>query len=465
MIAFPTNAKQKQPGQRESPHSNIAERQCIGAALRDREAYFQLKEIVGEGEPFYIPRHQVIFNALGRISLRSDGWDLTVAADELERHNDLEAAGGHLYLIELARGVATTANIEHHARIVRERYERRLIIRACTEAIQDAYEGAQTPEAMTSALTHRLLTIPQQADGGFRHIKDLALECVNRVQDIDDGRVKPPIVATGFSEIDALIGGFGHDEMVIIAARPSVGKSALMAALACNVAREKNVGVVSVEMGGDSLTDRMVLGRAGVTITDVRKGNVQGKVGQILQSMNEISELNLWIDDGGGRKPTMDEIMARAMAMNARVGLDLLLIDYLQLIPEKGKDQYERVTLSSNKTKLLARMINAPVVMLSQVNRSDVDRPTIKCLRDSGAIEQDADQVWMLWGPTQKQIFDDPDCVNTRYVGIDKNRNGPTGEVKLYWNPATMRFDNLSCRDAPARTHWNDKAPDNEVPF
>jgi replicative DNA helicase len=455
-----------QAAKKDLPHSPEAERMVLGSAIRDRQAFYQLLEVINSSDVFHIPRHALVFEAIASRATESGKWDLMMIADELERKGNLEAAGGHYYLMELVRSVATTANIEYHAKIVRERYDRRLLIRQCQESIRDAYDGARGIDEISSVLSQKLIAMPQSAQGGFEHISDVAQRSMERVQAIVERQEQPPGIKTGLAGIDDIVGVMPNKAMVVLAARPKVGKSALAATIAMNVAKEKNVAFVSVEMSNDQLSDRMVIGGAGFSNVDLWNNKIND-VREIFKVLNKVSPLNLWLDDGGHKTPSMDQIMARVAAQNAKHGIDFLVIDYMQLIPEDGKE-YERVSMVSRKCKQLARMVNAPTLVLSQLNRDSVrgdERPQVHHLRGSGSIEQDADMVCLMWKPSEKEIREDVTLEGVREFSVEVNRHGPTGSLRLAWNPVKVQFGDYSSRDAPPGVGWDNRADDADVPF
>lgn len=467
------------------PHSVEAERMVLGAMIRDREALHRAQEdLTGLGDDaFFQPRHQLIFEALSELSSRDVAVDLTTLADALERRGDLEASGGHLYLIELARSVATTANIEYHARIVRERALRRKLIRRCTEIVRDAYEGADEADQLISSAEERIFNLSQQRGGrSFNPIRmflDAALEKIQLAQERQGALTG---LTSGFRDLDQMTAGFQPSDLIILAARPSVGKTSLVLNIAENAAMESGaaVGVFSLEMSSEQIAERVLCSQARVNLKHLRSGFFTKRdANQLIQTAGRIHDMPLYVDDTPNLTPT--EVMSRARRLKSEApNLGLIVVDYLQLMSgsRQGENRQQEVAEISRSLKILARDLNIPIIACSQLSRAvekrDDGAPRLSDLRESGAIEQDADLVVFIHRETLKQEFqgeDDEEMDGGRQAHfsykliIAKHRNGPVGEVPIYFAKEYTRFFDAVKDDEDEPMPDFDGKTDEEVPF
>lgn len=464
---------------RAMPHNLDAERMVLGAMMRDREALHRAHEILGD-DAFYQPSHQVIYDALLQLSSQNIAIDLTTLSDALERQALLEAAGGHIALIELAQSVATTANVEYHARIVQERAMRRRLIRRCTELIQTAHDGAEDADQLLSIAEERIFNLSQQRTGrswnAVGKFLDSALEKIQKAQE-QQGALTG--LTSGFRDLDQLTSGFQPSDLVILAARPSVGKTSLVLNFAENAAllSGQGVGIFSLEMSSEQIAERVLCSQAKVNLKHLRSGLFTKRdANQLVQTAGRIHNMPLYIDDTPNLSPT--EVMSRARRLKSEVpNLGLLIIDYLQLMStgRGGDNRQQEVADISRALKILARDLDVPIIACSQLSRAvekrDDGTPRLSDLRESGAIEQDADLVMFIHREALKQEFqgeeEELDAGQQAHFSykliIAKHRNGPVGEAPIYFAKEYTRFFDAVQDDEPPADF--EGLPDEEVPF
>ena len=443
------------PADRLPPQSREAEKGLLGSVLRDNMAINDVLNII-RPENFYFDAHQKIFQAV--LDLYNDGKpvDLVILHETLKQRQQLEDVGGVSYLAELWDAAPTAANARYYAGIVREKAIVRNLIHASTELLRDAYDGVVPADELLGQAERRVLEIAEKGTTGETFT--LAKTLTDAFTRIDEraGRENLHVtgIATGFADLDNLTAGLQNNELVIMAARPSVGKTAFALNVVRHAVVEGRVPVffVSLEMARIELAERLLACQARVDSFKIRKGNLNsddiGKLmtaGEQLKGNQRDGYVQLFLDDVPSQ--TMLRIAANARRLKLRHGLKLVVIDYLQLIePENRRDpRQEQVAQISRRLKFLARELQIPVIALAQVNRASEDRqdhrPRLSDLRESGSIEQDADTVMMLHRPgrSDKSVDD-----NTLEVIIEKQRNGPVGAVTLAYIKQYMRFENYA---------------------
>ncbi|MEW6234180.1 MAG: replicative DNA helicase [Candidatus Omnitrophota bacterium] len=437
------------------PHNPDAEKHVLGAMIRDDEALHRAHEILNESD-FYQPNHQIIFRALMELSTKSVAIDLMTLADALERRGELTSSGGGFYLAELASSVVTTANVEYHARIVRERSMRRRLIRECSEIIQDAYDNGDEAEAIVSHAESRIFNLSQLRRGrSFNPVGKFLEAAIEKVQLAHESEGALTGLGSGFRDLDALTSGFQPSDLIILAARPSVGKTSFVLNIAENAAMANStVGVFSLEMSSEQIAERILCSQAQVNLKHLRSGYFTKRdATKLLQTASRIHDIPLYIDDTPNLTPT--EVFSRSRRLKSeRPDLSLLIIDYLQLMSGGGRieSRQQEVSEISRSLKILARDLNIPIIACSQLSRAiekrDDHLPRLSDLRESGAIEQDADLVVFLHREPLKGAFegDEEDLEAGREIHysykliVGKHRNGPIGEVDIYFAREYTRF-------------------------
>jgi replicative DNA helicase len=441
------------PGaERLPPQSREAERSVLGSMLRDNAVIPVVVQLLRQGgEDFYADAHQRIFQAI--VSLNDRGGqpvDVVLLAEELKQRGWIEDVGGYAYLAELWDAAPTAANAEYYARIVRDRAIVRNLIHAGTEILRDAYDQSQPADELLEQAERKILDVAQMGIMGQTYTLEEALaEAYDRIDTRNTGEAMSISgLSTGYTDLNEITAGLQDSELVIVAARPSVGKTSFALNLARNIAVDEAQPAffVSLEQSRIELAERLLCCQARVDSHKLRKGSLNSDdMERLIEAGGVLRNARLFIDDTPGQG--MLRIAANARRLKLRHHIKLVVIDYLQLIePENRKDpRQEQVAQISRRLKFLARELNIPVVALAQVNRSSEDRqdhrPRLADLRESGAIEQDADTVMLLHRPDR---YEPGQNEGVTEVIIAKQRNGPTGEITLAYVKQFMRFENFS---------------------
>ena len=436
------------------PHSEEAERSVLGAILVDNQQFERAREIVGS-EAFYSPRNQQIFEVLQKLVDSGTALDVVTVRAELERGGTLEQVGGPAYLAELLEGVPRAANVEHYARIVKEKGMLRELIR-CTQGILTAALQAQesTEQLLDDAEKAIFQVAEKRLRAGFLPISVTAEESLKAIEELTRRRELITGVPTGFPELDEMTAGLQRGDLVVLAARPSMGKTALALNLTTHAALNhgRTVGIFSLEMSHQQLFLRMLCSEGHVDAHRLRTGRVDREEWQgIIKVFGRLSGAPVFIDDTPGIG--VMEMRAKARRLTRERGLDMLIVDYLQLM--RGRERYEsrqqEISDISRSLKELAKELNIPVIALSQLSRAPEQRggdhrPQLSDLRESGAIEQDADIVMFLF---REEVYkrDDPDLRGKAELILGKQRNGPTGTVRLHFIRDFTRFVNPEHRE------------------
>jgi replicative DNA helicase len=425
--------------------------------LMDQDAVLRAAEHVDD-TMFYREGNRRIFRAMVGITERGDVVDALTLAEELSRRGELEAAGGKEHIAELMYAVPTSANVEYHARIVKEKALQRRLIETCTALITEAFAGTSTAAELLDEAEHRVFQVSQQRGAqGFMRIKELMWPTMERIEALQRGGKTITGVPTGFGDLDEMTSGFQPADLVIVAARPSMGKTAFVLNVAQYAAIEKNVPVAlfSLEMSKESLVQRMLTAEARVDAQKLRKGMLRDDdFPRMARAAGILSAAPIWIDDSAGI--TLLEIRSKARRLKADANVGIVIVDYLQLIqgPPNSESRQQEISTISRSLKALAKELNVPVVALSQLSRAPEQRagdhrPQLSDLRESGAIEQDADLVMFIYrqevydGPTDK---DGNSLEGRAEVIVGKQRNGPIGFVNLFFHKAYTRFENYTAR-------------------
>jgi replicative DNA helicase len=447
------------------PQNLDAEKGVLGSLLLDPQMCDEVALII-QADDFYAEANQKLFRHLMAMHEQGGRIDAVLLKERLTREGDFEAIGGTAYLAEVAQSVPYAANAVYYARIVRDKATQRALIHASSEILRDAYDGTLDPAELVSRSEEKIFAVHDQRDSGqVTNIHDLMMEAFVRIDARIEGREGIGI-PTGFTDLDNLTGGLHDSELVILAARPSMGKTALATNIAENVTIHSQVPTlfVSLEMARLELAQRMLCSQGKIDSRKFRTMILGPKDREdLVKASSSLSRAPLWIDDTPSR--TVTEIAASARRLKRKEKLGLLVIDYLQLIqPDDPKDsRQEQVAKMARRLKGLARELKIPVLCLAQLNRqADESRgPRLSHLRESGAIEQDADVVMFIHRRVmdltahelaQMQEHERQTIQGEADVIVAKQRNGPTGNRKLAWFEKYTRFENLSERpyDEPA---------------
>ena len=438
-------------GGRVPPHSTDAEEAVLGAMLLDREAVGKVLEIL-DPECFYHERHISIFKVMLAMFERGVTIDLVTLSNDLQREGTLERVGGMRTLTDLSVRTVSAANVEHHARIVLERYLKRQLIQVASEIISDSFDETTDALDEVDRAEQRIFEVAERRTRrSYSDMKKLTKDAVERIMELASGSGDGVTgVPTGFSKLDELLSGFQPSDLIILAARPSMGKTALALNMAeyAAVKTKKAVAVFSMEMSASQLAFRLISSLGRVNAQNLRTGRLEDEDwSRVTHAITLLAEAKIFIDDTPALSPTELRSRARRLARE-HSGLGLIVIDYLQLMQVPGNKETRATEIAeiSRSLKALAKELHVPVIALSQLNRSleqrTDKRPVMSDLRESGGIEQDADLVLMIYRD-EYYNQDSPDKGLAEII-ITKQRNGPTGTIKLAFQGQYTRFDNYA---------------------
>lgn len=436
-----------------TPPQNIeAEQAVLGAIFLEPESLIVASEKLIP-EDFYRVSHQKIFSAMLKLHNEGKAVDVLTVSEELRASKQLENAGGISYLTELAGSVPTAANIEYYATIVEEKSLLRRLIRTATNIAQEGYNREDEVESLLVEAEKQILEVANRKNAGsFQSIKDVLVRTYDHIEMLNTRKGEITGVPTGFIELDRMTAGFQKNDLIIVAARPSVGKTAFALNIAQNVATktDETVAIFSLEMGAEQLVMRMLCAEGNIDSQNLRTGSLTDEDWKKLtMAMGSLSNANIFIDDTPGIKIT--DIRSKCRRLKQEHGLGLVIIDYLQLIQGNGRSSENRqqeVSEISRSLKALAREMEVPVIALSQLSRGveqrQDKRPMMSDIRESGSIEQDADIVAFLY----REDYYDKETENKNIIEIiiAKQRNGPTGTIQLAFAKEYNKFVNLERR-------------------
>jgi replicative DNA helicase len=440
------------------PHSPEAEQGVLGCVLLSpNECVGECVEKFKEGaEVFYDLRHQTIFTTLVEMYDQREAIDLITVQQRLKNKQRLEEVGGLAYLASLPDTVPSAANLSYYLEIVLEKFVLRKMIQTCTEVVGRVYEHEGEVEALLDEVERDILRIGEsRVEGKTDKIKELVKKAINTIEDFHQRQGMLTGVGTGFADLDKMTSGLHGGEMIVVAARPSMGKTSLAMNIAEHVAIEEKipVGVFSLEMTSESLVLRMLCSRSRVNLRNVREGFLAERdFPKLTGAAGKLAGAPLFIDDTSGM--SILQLRAKARRMSQQYGIKLFVIDYLQLLhstARRAENRQQEIADISNGIKSLAKELDVPVIVLSQLNRElekDKDRkPRLSDLRESGAIEQDADVVCLLYKPSRGDEDegggDEADALPVNLL-IAKQRNGPTGDVHLTFLKQYTRFESAA---------------------
>lgn len=434
--------------QRKLPHNLEAEKCVLGAVLINNDKFNYAAELI-DADDFFRQAHQRIFDKMVNLSERGQVIDLVTLKEELGRTGDLDDVGGPAYIAALVDGVPGSTHVEHYARIVKEKSTLRSLIKSANSILSTAYSAETDAEVQLDQAEKAIFEIADdQVRDGFVSLRDLVPGSMETVEKLQSHQGLLTGMPSGFTALDKLTSGFQPSDLVIIASRPSMGKTSLALNIAqhIGVKTERSVGVFSLEMSKEQLFLRMLTAEARIDAQRFRGGQKLGEqeYRKISQALNTLGEARVFIDDSAG--VGVLEMRAKARRLKQEHGLDMLIVDYIQLM--QGRGRYENRTLElasiSRALKGLAKELQIPILVLSQLSRAPEarkdHRPQLSDLRESGALEQDADVVIFIY--RDDQYNPSPENENTAELLISKQRNGPTGVVKLAFLKEMTRFEN-----------------------
>ncbi|MEB3750672.1 MULTISPECIES: replicative DNA helicase [Geobacillus] len=434
------------------PQSIEAEQAVLGAVFLDPTALTLASERLIP-EDFYRVAHQKIFHAMLRVADKGEPVDLVTVTAELAASEQLEEVGGVSYLSELADSVPTAANVEYYARIVEEKSVLRRLIRTATSIAQDGYTREDEIDILLDEAERKIMEVSQRKhSGGFKTIRDILVQTYDNIEMLHNRNGDITGIPTGFTELDRMTSGFQRSDLIIVAARPSVGKTAFALNIAQNVATKtnENVAIFSLEMSAQQLVMRMLCAEGNINAQSLRTGKLTPEDwGKLTMAMGSLSNAGIYIDDTPSIR--VSDIRAKCRRLKQESGLGMIVIDYLQLIQGSGRNRENRqqeVSEISRSLKALARELEVPIIALSQLSRSveqrQDKRPMMSDIRESGSIEQDADIVAFLY--RDDYYNKDSEHKNIIEIIIAKQRNGPVGTVQLAFIKEYNKFVNLERR-------------------
>lgn len=435
------------------PQNLDAEKSLLGAILIDEEVLADVSEAV-KPRDFYDKNHEMIYDGMLRLYEKHKPVDMLTLTDELKRKDHLSLVGGSAYLSELTNYVPTAAHAEAYADLVSQKAVRRRLIKASGDISEMGYdEDSDVQELLAKAESELFSVSDQSLKQDLTSISDILADSFDRMEELHRNKGAIRGIRTGYRDLDNMTAGLQRSDLIILAARPAMGKTTFVTNLAYNIAtiEKKPVLFFSLEMSKEQLLDRMLADAAGVDSWNIRTGNLSDEdFDKISTAMGEMNEAPFFIDDKPGL--TVLELRTKARRVAHEQDLGLIVIDYLQLMQGSGRhdgNRVQEVSEISRGLKLVARELNVPVIALSQLSRSVESRqppiPQLSDLRESGSIEQDADIVSFIYRPGYYEP-DNPDVANITDLIIAKHRNGPVGKVSLYFHPERLRFMSLDKR-------------------
>ncbi|AYE39429.1 replicative DNA helicase [Companilactobacillus zhachilii] len=446
------------------PNDKDAEQAVLGAVFLSQDALIEAMEYV-DAEDFYQHANQLVFQAMMNLNDEEEPVDVVTVQNELDRLNQIEDIGGVSYLAELASAVPTAANTTYYAKIVKNKSTLRRLINAATGIVQRSFEEDDDVDSIIDQSEKEIMDVSENRNHkGFRRISDVVKSSFEEIDKLYDQDSDVTGLSTGYKDLDAMTTGLHKDELIILAARPGVGKTAFALNLAQNAATKSNatVAIFSLEMGAESLVNRMLCSEGSIDANALRTGKLdENQWNSLVVAMGSLSRTNVYIDDTPGIK--MAEIRSKCRRLLKESGnLDLVIIDYLQLIEGTGQEnRQQEVSVISRNLKKLAKELHVPIIALSQLSRGvearQDKRPMLSDIRESGSIEQDADIVAFLYrddyyrdedgddndNSEPQEEPEDPDVGEVEVI-ISKNRSGPRGTAKLLFVKSYNKFSSIA---------------------
>ena len=437
--------------ERALPHNLEAERTVLGAILIENEAFHNAAEILTQSD-FYRDAHRKIFARMTSLSEKGDAIDLVTLKEEMVRSGDLDGAGGVAYLSSLVEGVPRATNVPYYSRIVKDKAVLRNLISAANRISRAAFEQPEETQSVLDEAEKSIFEIAEDSlRSGFENVSSIVKTTFKTIDELSEKRELISGIATGFAEFDEMTSGLQPSDLIIVAARPAMGKTSFCMNIAQYVGlkTDKTVGVFSLEMSKEQLVLRMLCGESRVDMHKLRSGFLSEKDWEkLIQGVSELSQSKLFIDD----TPALSvmEMRAKARRLKLEHDLDLLVVDYLQLMQGRGRfdNRTQEIGNISRALKGLAKELNIPIVAVSQLSRAPEargdHRPQLSDLRESGALEQDADVVAFIY--REEEYNQTPDNRGIAELVIGKQRNGPTGNIRMAFIKEYTRFENLEWR-------------------
>lgn len=436
------------------PQATEVEEAVLGALMLEREAFIGVADVLTE-DCFYKDEHKEIFKVIKDLSMKDQPVDLLIVTQELKNRGLLEKVGGPLYITQLTSKVASAAHLEFHARIIAQKYIQRELIRSCTEIQTNAYDDTKDVNDLINEAESAIFKI---SEGNIKKetqpIKPILKEAIHLIEEASKRKDGLSGIPSGFSKVDRITSGWQKTDLIIIAARPAMGKTAFVLSMARNMAVDfkKPVAIFSLEMSSIQLVNRMIASESELGSDKIKKGNLVGdEWDRLNKAIRRLDEAPIFIDD----TPALSifELRAKCRRLKMQSDIGIILVDYLQLMTAgsdmKGSREQEVSTISRS-LKAIAKELDVPIIALSQLNRSvetrDGRRPQLSDLRESGAIEQDADMVIFIHRPEYYQITEDNEGNSLRNVAeviIAKHRNGAVGDVRLSFRKELAKFLDL----------------------
>lgn len=461
------------------PQAISLEEAVLGALMLDREALPLVMDIL-RPESFYLEAHQHIYRAVVRLFERSNPVDLLTVTEELKKSGELDKVGGGYYLVELSNRVASAANIEYHARIIAQKHIQRELISVSTRTIRDAYEDTTDVFNLLDEAEKGLFAITQNnLSRSYESMGSLSSKVLKQIEQISQKSDGLTGVPSGFTDLDRLTSGWQPSDMIIVAARPGMGKTAMVLAIALNAARDFNKGVAlfSLEMASTQLVQRLISMESEIPASKFRNGRLEDyEWEQLKTTVERLNSVPIFIDD----TPAINifELRAKCRRLKMQHDIQLIIIDYLQLMTgasdgNKGGNREQEIASISRALKSLAKELNVPVIALSQLSRAvevrgGSKRPQLSDLRESGSIEQDADIVSFIYRPEYYQIFEDEQGQSLKGIAefiVAKHRHGALDTIRLKFTDTFAKFSNLDDPTFPSVIARPSKMNDEDIPF
>ena len=432
------------------PPQNIeAEQAVLGAMLIKKEAIAEVQEIL-QPDDFYREAHRIVYEAMVQLQNNDEAVDLVTLTEQLRKSEQLDKIGGLAFITQLANAVPTAANVVYHAKIVKEKAELRSLINAATAIASAAYEDNTDVENIMDDAEKKILAVANRQNGGaFESMKSIVMRTFERINVLYESKCGLTGISSGFKDLDKLTAGLQKSDLILVAARPSMGKTAFTLNIASYVGTHGGkVAFFSLEMSKEQLMQRMLCAEGGIDATKLRTGQLDTQEwNKLVHVADTLSRAPIYIDDTAGI--TVMELRSKARRLKAEHGLDLIIIDYLQLMqgrPSKnGDNRQQEISEISRSLKALARELDVPVIALSQLSRSvesrQIKKPMLSDLRESGSLEQDADIVMFLY---REDYYDkDTENKNITDIIVAKHRNGPVDTISLFFQKEYTKFRDL----------------------
>lgn len=431
------------------PHSVESEQSILGSILLDKDAIITVTETI-QPEDFYKEAHKIIYECMLKLNSKNEPIDLITLTEELKKQDSLENIGGISYITSLSTIVPTTTNVKYYADIVKEKSVLRKLIKVSNDILNSGYDNSVKVEEILEQAEKKIFDISQEKSSeDFKSINSVLMDTYDMIEKLYTNKEEITGITTGFDDLNKKINGLQRTDLILVAARPAMGKTAFSLNLVQNAALKGNasVAVFSLEMSKEQLVQRMLSAQSNVELKKIKTGNLdENDWPRIIDAMSVLSNANIYIDDTPGIK--MSELRSKCRKLKIEKGLDFVLIDYLQLMEGEGNNENRQQEISkiSRSLKIIAKELNCPVVALSQLSRAPEQRsdhrPMLSDLRESGSIEQDADIVMFLY--RDEYYHPDSDRKNIGEVIIAKNRHGETGSVELVWLGEIQKFADKS---------------------